>query len=87
MTRAVEVYYTVCETGLLLGLCTKTVLIKLKAQCFGVGVVNLGSAARPDYRIPASGINVYLDRCRVFSESESKPVSARSVGELRRKAA
>lgn len=85
MNRAVEMYYTVQAVGLLLGFCPKTVIVKLKAGEFGSGVVDLGTVARPDYRLPASGVNGYLDARRVFSEVE--PIAARSIGELRRKAA
>ena len=81
--RAVEKFYSVHETALLLSLCSKTVIEKLKARAFGEAVVNLGSDLRPDYRIPASGINAWLDSRRVFSEIG---ISARSTGELRRKA-
>lgn len=80
--NAVEMFYTVQEAGLLLRLCGKTVIGKLKAREFGDGVVNLGSEARPDYRIPASGINGYLAARRLFAEPG---VAARSTGELRRK--
>ena len=48
----------------------------------GEDVVNLGSDLRPDYRIPASGINAWLSSRRVFSEPG---IAARSTGELRRK--
>lgn len=77
-------YYSVQSTALLLGLCDKTVIAKLKGGDLGGDVVNLGTELRPDYRIPASGINGYLRGRRLFSEIE--PIAARSVGELRRKA-
>lgn len=80
--RAVEKFYSVEETALLLSLCTKTVLRQLKARELGDEVVNLGSEERPDYRIPASGINAWLNRRRVFSELG---IAARTPGELRRK--
>lgn len=86
--RAVEKFYSVAETALLLSACTKTVLEKMRAREFGVDVVNLGSDLRPDYRIPASGINAWLTRRRVFSESDpstSAGIAARSEGELRRR--
>lgn len=85
--RAVEKFYSVAETALLLSICTKTVIEKLKARELGEDVVNLGSAARPDYRIPASGINGWLAARRVFSFSTDTGVAARSKGELRRKIA
>jgi hypothetical protein len=78
-------FYTVQAVGLLLGFCDKTVIAKLKAGEFGHGVVNVGSEERPDYRVPASGVNGYVASRRVFSEVE--PISARTPGELRRKAA
>ncbi|HXJ73058.1 MAG TPA: hypothetical protein VNM37_09395 [Candidatus Dormibacteraeota bacterium] len=82
--RVVEKYYSVSECALLLSVCEKTVLRAIKARELGDQVVNLGSEERPSYRIPAVGINEYLARRRVFSEPG---VAARSVGELRRKAA
>ena len=81
--KVLEMYYTVGETALLVRLCTKTVLQKLRAGEFGDAVVNLGSAERPDYRLPASGVNAWLERCRVFTEPG---IAARTEGELRRKA-
>lgn len=84
MNKAVEMYYTVQATALLLGFCDKTVIQKLKAGDFGFGVVDQGSGERADYRIPASGINACLEQRRVFPEA--KPISARTAGELRRKA-
>lgn len=80
--KAVEKFYSVAEVGLLLGLCTKTVLRKLKAKEFGDQVVDLATNGRPDYRVPASGVNAYLESHRVFTEPG---ITARSVGELRRK--
>lgn len=81
--KAVEKFYSVQDVGLLLTLCDKTVIVKLKAREFGEEVVNLGTDQRPDYRIPASGINDYLASRRVFSEPG---IAARTTGELRRKA-
>jgi hypothetical protein len=81
--RVVEKFYSVAEVALLLSLCAKTVLAKAKTGELGDDVVNLGSDARPDYRIPASGINEWLAGRRVFLEPG---IAARSTGELRRKA-
>lgn len=80
--KAVEKFYTVAEVALLLSVCTKSVLRKIRAREFGEAIVNLGGAERPDYRVPASGLNAYLEAHRVFSEPG---IAARSVGELRRK--
>jgi hypothetical protein len=82
--KAVEFFYTVQETSLLLRLCDKTIVAKLKAGEFGADVVNLGSELRADYRIPASGINDYLAAKRVLA---TPGIAARTTGELRRKAA
>lgn len=82
--RAVEKFYSVEETALLLSLCTKTVLERMKLGEFGDQVVNLGSPERPAYRVPASGINAWLETRRVFLDFG---VAARSTGELRRKVA
>lgn len=81
--NAVEKYYSVAETSLLLSLHDKTVLKKVKLGEFGAGVVNLGTEKRPDYRLPASGLNTYLAQRLVFKEPG---ILARTVGELRRKA-
>jgi hypothetical protein len=80
--RCVEKFYSVPETALLLATCTKTVIRKLKAGELGTGVVNIGNPDHPDYRIPASSINAWLDSRRVFTEPG---IAARSMGELRRK--
>lgn len=85
--KALELYYTPEETSVLVKLHVKTVREKLIAGEFGRDVVNLGSDQRPDYRIPASGVNAYLHGRRLFSEpSEDMGIPARSIGELRRKA-
>jgi hypothetical protein len=82
--KAVEMYYTPAEAGFLLRLNPKTVKAKAKAREFGPDVVDLGTSARPDYRIPASGINEYLTARRLFFRPG---IAARSTGELRRLAA
>jgi hypothetical protein len=82
---AVEKYYSVAEVALLLSCSEKNVVRKMSEGAFGDGCVNIGSEKRPDYRIPASGVNGYLQTRRVFSESSELGVKARSVGELRRK--
>ena len=81
--KAVEKFYSVAECALLLSLCDKTVIGKLKAREFGAGVVNVGSEVRPDYRVPASGLNAWLESRRVFCEAPG--ISARTETELRRK--
>jgi len=77
-------HYTPAEVALLLRLCTKTVIQKMKSKEFGERIANVGSEERPDYRIPAEGINAYLERRKVFTEPG---VAARTTGELRRKVA
>jgi len=81
---AVEKYYSVAETCLLLSVSSDTVLRRIKAGDFGEGVINLSTPERPDYRLPASGINAWAAARRVFREPG---IAARSVGELRRKSA
>lgn len=81
---AVEKYYSLEECALLLSCSVKTVLRRVRAHELGEEVVNLGSEARADYRIPASGLNGYLAARRVFAREPG--ITARSVGELRRKA-
>lgn len=89
--KAVEMYYTVAEVSLLVKLHPKTVIEKLKAGAFGNQVVDLAKSsaadapASHDYRIPASGVNGYLDARRVFSFEIG--IAARTEGELRRKIA
>jgi hypothetical protein len=85
--QAVEMHYTVAQAQLLLGFeCSKTIIRKIKDREFGDKVVDLGDK-QPDYRIPASGLNAYLDRRLLFkSEQPALGIAARSVGELRRKA-
>lgn len=79
--RAIEKYYTTAEVAVLLSVSKRTVMRRLKE--FGA-VVDLGSDGNHDYRIPASGVNAYLDPRQVFSEPGT---SAQSVGELKRKSA
>ena len=81
--RAVEKFYSIQETCLLLSISGDTVMRRMRAGELGTDVVNIGSDARPDYRIPASGINAWLAARRVCLEPG---ITARSVGELRRKA-
>nr|WP_294577646.1 hypothetical protein [uncultured Rhodopila sp.] len=85
--KAVEMFYSVQEIGLLLRLCDKTVLRRLRDREFGDQVVNLGSEDRPDYRVPASGVNGYLQSRRVFTEGDvDEPgLAARSLAELKRR--
>jgi hypothetical protein len=80
---AVEKYYSVAEIALLFSCSKDHVERGIKAGHFGDGVVNIGSEERPDYRIPASGVNGYTGARRVFSELGIK---ARCRGELGRKA-
>lgn len=89
MRGVVELYYTPEELAILLRLHVKTVLRQIREREFGAEVVNLGSEARPDYRVPSGGVNGYLAARRVFFEGDGGElgVAARSVGELRRKAA
>lgn len=92
MSRAVEKYYTVAETAMLMELNRRTVVEKLLKREFGDAVVDLakkGPHDEPkthDYRIPASGINAYLNARRVFFTTDELGVTARNEGELRRKA-
>jgi len=81
--RVVEKFYSVAELTLLLSMCAKTLLERIKAGDLGADVVNLGTDQRPDYRVPASGVNAWLAARRVFLEPG---IAARSTGELRRKA-
>jgi hypothetical protein len=83
--KAIEMYYSVDAASIMLSVCSKTILRKIKSGELGKDVVNLGSDERPDYRIPASGINGLLDARRIFSDPS--PIAARTEGELRRKAA
>jgi hypothetical protein len=79
-----ELYYTVVEVAGCLRLTDRTVKDKSKAGDFGSGVVNVGTVQRPDYRIPATGINAWL-ATHILPVPE--PIVTRSVGQLRRKAA
>lgn len=81
MSVFVEMHYTVQEAAMLFRLHEATVLQRMKAGDYGQ-FYNLGTERRPDYRIPASGLNADLERRRGFTELG---VAARSVGELRRK--
>jgi hypothetical protein len=86
--KAVEKYYSVTETALLVSCCTKTVRERIQLGELGA-VVNIGRPDKPDYRIPASGINTWLEARQVFGKpGNGEPgIAARTAGELRRKAA
>lgn len=84
---AVEMHYTVDQVALLVQLHPKTVIEKMKAGAFGVyrDLADPNKEAKKqshDYRIPASGINAYLD-CHTPPQLG---ICARNEGELRRKA-
>lgn len=82
---AVEKYYSVNELAVLWSYSEKTIIKRIKAKELGDNVVNLGTETHPDYRVPASAANAYLQARRIFSDDEFG-IKARSVGELRRKA-
>jgi hypothetical protein len=92
MRAAVEKYYSVAETCLLLGFCDKWVRDQVRAGAFdppstepeAAEVVMIGK----DIRIPASGINRFLGRHALRTAGEviaGQGVFARSPGELKRK--
>lgn len=81
--RAVEAFYRVQDVEVLLRVCRNTVIRAIRSGQFA-GVVNIGGPVQPDYRIPASSINAWLESRRVFSVLP-EPVVARTPGELRRK--
>ena len=83
--RVLEMYYSPEQIALALGLHRNTVWKKIAAREFGAGVVNLGSEARPDYRVPASALNEWLAARRVFLEESAPGIVACSLHELRRK--
>jgi len=77
-TRAVECYYTVQEVSLLLRFSERWVRERINEGAFGAGVRDING----DLRIPASGINAFLDSKPRFYDPGIK---ARNLGELRRK--
>lgn len=79
--KVVEMHYTALEVAMLLRLHRLTVVAKMKAGEFGQAY-NAGTEKQPDWRIPASGVNAWLESRRLFTELG---VAARSGGELRRK--
>jgi len=84
--RAIEKYYTIAQAAWQLELSGKTITQRMLAGEFGREIVNLGGEGKAaDWRIPASGLNAWLDTRRLFS-APPQPIAARSVGELRRKA-
>jgi hypothetical protein len=76
--RAVERYYSVPETAMLLSFSERWVRDRIRAEEF-VGAVEAGG----ELRIPASAINAFLAR----HERLEPGIPARTVGELQRKAA
>jgi hypothetical protein len=83
MNRAVEKYYTVREAAWLLGFSPAWVRKKCEQGAF-VGTVKIEA----DYRIPASGINAFLQArtiMQIEQALERVGLSARSTTELKRK--
>lgn len=76
MNAVVEMHYTVPEICLLIRKASNYVRRKIKAGEFGAAFFIDG-----DYIVPASGVNLFLQRHRL----EAIGVKARSEGELRRK--
>jgi hypothetical protein len=87
--RVVEAYYTIGDLAVYLRLSERTVCRKVQEGEFSPGgdlsnIKNLApKGSRPELRIPASGVNWYLDK---HPYSPVTPIKARSQGELRRKA-
>lgn len=87
--RVVEAYYTIGDLAVYLRLGERTICRKVQAGEFSPGgdlsnIKNLApDGQRPELRIPASGVNWYLDN---HPYSPVTPIKARSQGELRRKA-
>jgi hypothetical protein len=91
-TAAVEKYYSVAETCLLLGFSDKWVRERVKAGDFDPPESEPEAAAvvmiEKDIRIPASGINRFLGRHALRGANQviaGAGVFARSEGELKRK--
>jgi hypothetical protein len=74
--RAVERYYSVSEAGMLLGFSGRWIRDRIRSGELA-GVVECGA----ELRIPASGINAYLDRHQYLEAG----IPARTAGELKRK--
>lgn len=74
--RAVERYYSVPETAMLLSFSERWVRDRIRAEEFA-GVIEVGG----ELRIPASAINAFLAR----HERLEPGIPARTVGELKRK--
>lgn len=80
MTRVVELYYTVRDLCCLLRYSDTWVKQRIKAGDFGDGVLDVSG----DYRVPASGVNAFLDRYK-FTGAIPVGTAARTQGELLRK--
>jgi hypothetical protein len=88
---AVEKYYSVNELIELLSVSEKTIRRRIKSGAFGK-VVDVGTVTRPCIRVPATGVNAYLERHQVQRRSrpdvfEAMGMKARTAAELRRKLA
>jgi hypothetical protein len=78
----IEKYYRGKDVALLLDFSDKWVLQRVKAGDFGSCFYVAG-----DWRIPASGVNAFINRHAVARGVVGEPVPARTEGELRRKLA
>jgi hypothetical protein len=68
MERVIELYYTVGDLCTLLRYSDTWVKLRIKAGDFGPGVLDI----RGEYRIPASGVNVFLTQHR-FNPEFTRP--------------
>lgn len=68
MTRVVELYYTVGDLCTLLRYSDTWVKLRIKAGEFGPDVLDING----EYRIPASGVNTFLE-LRRFNPTTIKP--------------
>lgn len=98
MNGLVEKYYTAQEVAFLLGYSVAWVIEKAKASEFGAALfiadreskgVRGRACTKGDWRIPASGVNAWIDRNKWQQSTVAlpQPTAARTEGELRRKAA
>jgi hypothetical protein len=86
--RVCELYYSIADLSTLLRFAEKTLRAKIKAGDFSPpganGEPDLGNILEisGELRVPASGVNHFLDRHRLVYDVG---VKARNLGELRRK--
>lgn len=82
MSKPAELFYTVGELAVMHKRCERVIRERCRRGDYGDGVI----LDEKEYLIPASGVNAWVEKRRVFpADSCAAPIAARTEGEARRK--